>query len=336
VSDTWVVRLPTWLGDNIMALAAVRGLARASDRPLVLWGPPAFAELFALTELQFDYLPYRRRHGLGGLSDALRAAAGLRRRHLDAALLLPNAFESALLARAAGIARRIGYATDGRGRLLTDALPEPLPRHAVHETERFARLAQYAGAGTPLAEDAALAPSDELRRRSTELLPSGVDHVGLVAGSANAPARRWPAAAFADLATEIHRQWSAQPVLLGSDADRTTNEQVARGAAVDTVDLSGCSLTDLMAALLRCRVVISNDTGAAHLAAALGRPTVVLFGPTDPARTGARGAHVMGMSANSFCQPCCYLECPLNHLCMSELSPAAVLEAALPFWQRDL
>jgi heptosyltransferase-2 len=90
----------------------------------------------------------------------------------------------------------------------------------------------------------------------------------------------------------------------------------------------------MMAALLRCRVLVSNDSGAAHLAAALGRATVVLFGPTDPRRSRPVGAHVRVLAARSFCQPCGYRACPIDHRCMSDLEPQAVLAAVTAAWQQ--
>lgn len=330
----WVVRLPTWLGDTVMALPALRHIARATEAPLVLWGPPAFDELLSHTELRFDYLPYRRRPGIAGVRDAFHAVSELRSRHAAAALLLPNAFEAALLVRLAGIPRRIGYATDGRGHLLSEAVTEPIPLHAIHEADRFARLAEYAGGGATLSEDTLLAPTEALRRRSLELLPPG-DHLGIVAGSANRPAKHWPAKAYAELAELAHQRWGASVALLGSDADRATNALIGSTADVDAIDLSGCSLSDLMAALLRCRIVVSNDTGAAHLAAALGRPTVTLFGPTSPRRFAPRGSHVLALSRGDFCQPCEFGICPFDRRCLNDLSAAAVLEAAEPFWQQD-
>jgi heptosyltransferase-2 len=316
-----------------MALPALRAIARATEAPLLFWGPPAFDELLSHTELRFDYLPYRRRPGVAGVRDALHAVSELRSRHAEAALLLPNAFEPALLARLAGIPRRIGYPTDGRGPLLSEAATEPVPRHAVHEADRFAHLGEYAGGGTPLPGDALLAPTEALLRRSSEVLPPG-DHLGIVAGSANGPARRWPTKAYAELGAIAQQRWGAGVALLGSEADRAINAVIGNTAKLDAIDLSGCSLRDLMAALLRCRVVVSNDTGAAHLAAALGRPTVVLFGPTNPQRSAPRGNLVVALSRGDFCQPCGYRNCPLDHRCLIDLSPTTVLEAVEPFWQQ--
>ncbi len=330
----WVVRLPTWLGDTVMALPTLRGVARATGARLVLWGPPAFDELLSHTELRFDYLPYRRRPGVAGVNDAIHAVAELRSRDAAAALLLPNAFEPALLARIAGIPRRIGYPTDGRGALLSDAVPEPEPYPTVHEADRFARLGEYVGGGAPVAADASLAPTEALRRRALELLPPG-DYLGIVAGSANTPAKRWSTTAYAALAELAQQRWDAGVLLLGSDADRATNAAIGNTARVESIDLSGCSLSDLMAALLRCRVVVSNDTGPAHLAAALGRPTVVLFGPTDPRRSAPRGNHVAALSRGDFCQPCGYRDCPLDERCLLDLAATTVLEAAEVLWQPD-
>lgn len=326
------MRLPTWLGDTLMALPVLRAVQRSSERT-VLWGPPAYRELLAAAGLPTDYLPYRRRRGLAGASDAIHAAADLRHLRADAVLLLPNAFEPALLAAVAGIPRRIGYATDGRGPLLTDIVADTRPRHTVHEADRFAYLAEHAGFGPTEPDDLRLDPTG-LDRYAAEILPPGTTYVGIVAGSANAPAKRWPTAAYARLIDLLHQQWGADPLLLGSDADRPLNDEISAMCGVETTNLSGGSLTDLAATLVRCRMIVANDTGGAHLAAALGRPTAVIFGPADPARYCPRGDHVVVLSARRFCQPCGYRDCPLDHACMEKLDPDRVLTQLEPLWNR--
>ena len=197
VSGTCVVRLPTWLGDTLMALPVLRAVQRSSERT-VLWGPPAYRELLAAAGLPTEYLPYRRRRGLAGASDAIHAAADLLHLRADAVLLLPNAFEPALLAAVAGIPRRIGYATDGRGPLLTDIVADTRPRHTVHEADRFAYLAEHAGFGPAEPDDLRLDHAG-LDRYAAEILPAGATYVGIIVGSANDPARRWPVASYARL-----------------------------------------------------------------------------------------------------------------------------------------
>jgi heptosyltransferase-2 len=100
------------------------------------------------------------------------------------------------------------------------------------------------------------------------------------------------------------------------------------------MNLSGGSLTDLAATLVRCRMIVGNDTGGTHLAASLGRPTAVIVGPTDPARSCPRGDHVVILSAQRFCQPCGYGDCPLDHACMKKLDPDRVFAQLEPLWNR--
>ena len=333
MSVDWVVRLPSWLGDTIMALPTLRALARGSNGRLVLWGAAPYGELLASFGMEFDFVPYRRRRSIAGISDAIGTVAALRRERLDAALLLPHAFEAALLTALAGIPRRVGYATDGRARLLSEAIAPPHPGTTRHAADHYAALLEHVGVAAPRPDDQTLEPSPDIERRGRGLLPENVEYIGLVPGSANAPAKRWGSESFASLATYAAGQWDARPVLLGSESDRRTINAVRGSTDAATTDLAGCGIVDLAAAMLRCRVVVSNDTGAAHLAAALGRPTIVLFGPTDPARSCPRGRQVTAFSAGSYCQPCEAEECPLDHRCMTHLTPSAVIEGLAPIWE---
>ena len=335
VTPRVAARLPTWLGDNIMALPSLRALARSVAEPLVLWGPPSMGNVMKYAGFDFVYVPYRRRRGAAGISDALRVINELRHRAPATVVLFPNAFEPALLARSAGIPRRVGFATDARGALLTDTPAAPAARFAVHEAERFAVLVRHLNADVDLA-DHRLRPTPELRQRSAAMFESDGPLLGIIAGSANTPAKRWPAARYAQFARAAHESLGARSLLLGSNADKPTLDAIAEIADGAAINAGGGDLEDLMAALLRCRAVVGNDTGAVHLAAALGVPTTVLVGPTDPRRTRPLGAPVAMVSAGVFCQPCGYHECPLtHHACMEELSVTAVLEATLPFWRES-
>ena len=334
VNCTWVVRLPTWLGDTLMALPVLRVIQRSCERT-VLWGPSPYLELLAASGVPSNYLPYRRRCGVAGVSDAIHAVADMRLFRADAILLLPNSFESALLATIAGIPRRVGYPTDGRELLLTDVVSEIRPKHMVHEADRFARLAEHAGFVAAGPNDDRLRISEPDNHVTEILLPSNT-YVGIFAGSANDPAKRWPVASFAHLIDLLHQEWGIHPVLFGSNADRSVNDAIIAACKTEVANLSGISLTNLASALMKCRMIVSNDTGGAHLSAALGRPTAVVYGPTDPARSCPRGDHVLELSTQRFCQPCGYDECPLDHACMVKLSPDRVLTKLEGFWRAAL
>jgi len=332
MSDGWIVRLPTWLGDTVMAVPTLRALERAAPGPLLLWGPPPYEELLASVGIHAPYLPYRRRAGLDGLADVREAVVTIRQRGPDAALLLPNAFEPALIVALAGVPRRVGYATDGRGWLLTDAVPPPSPLRPLHDADRYGALLEAAALPTPEPPDRRLEAGVGPRQWGEEILPGEGPWLGIVPGAANGPAKRWPPERYGRLAEEAARRWDTACVLLGSAADREVCRAVADACEAPCVDQAGSGLTDLVAALLRCRAVVSNDTGAAHLSAALGRPTVVLYGPTDPRKTGARGPAVRHVRVGCFCQPCGYQDCPLDHRCMEELGAEPVLQALEELW----
>ncbi len=332
MTGEWVVRLPTWLGDTIMAMPTLRRLAVAVPDRLTLWGPGQIQPLLAELGLRTRYVPYRRRSGLAGLRDARRVISELRQLDLDAALLLPNAFEAALIPAIARIPRRVGYATDGRGWLLTDALAPPPAHHVVHEADRFAGLLEPLAVEAAVGTDLEIPASAELEQRSASIIPEPGDVLGLVPGAANGPAKRWPAAAYGALATACAEALGTKVALLGGPTDRVTAAAVQEASDVTCIDLVGTDLIDLAAALHRCRVVVSNDTGAAHLAAALGRPTIVLFGPTDPQRTCPRGPQVYPVSVECSCQPCLSHDCPLEHRCMDRLEVETVFRAVADVW----
>ncbi|MFQ5742687.1 MAG: lipopolysaccharide heptosyltransferase II [Acidobacteriota bacterium] len=332
MSGGCLVRLPSWLGDTVMSIPILRALERAFPGRLTLWGKKRFAGLLASVGLKTSYIPYGRRRGLPGLWDATTIVAVLRRRRPDLALLLPNAFEPALLSTLAGIPKRVGYATDGRAWLLTDAVTRIPFHHRIHDADRFAGLLPSLDIEAPRADDGLLEPSPQMRERARHLLPAAGDFLGLVPGAANGPSKRWPATAYAALASAAAERWHARPVLLGSTNDLPVTEEVRAACKAECLDLVGTDLVDLAAALMRCRVVVSNDSGAAHLAAALRCPTVVVFGPTDPQRTCPHGPQVRVAQAGCFCQPCHAHRCPLDHRCMTRLASETVLQMVDSLW----
>ena len=321
---------PSWVGDAVMATPALRALRRRL--------PGAHVSLLLRRNLRPIYrglpvadrlLTYRR-----GASTA-RLAGRLRAGRFDAAVLLPGSFRSALLVRAAGVPRRIGYDRDGRGFLLTDKLV-PL-RDAgrfvpVPAVKSYLALAAHLGA-TPDHERLELAVTgrDE-REGAATLRRAGLGDVGRLAvlnpGASYGSAKCWPPGYFAKVAdTLAGRGWAV--ALSGGPGERAILREILKLCRQPVADLpaAGLTLGGLKAVLRRAGLLLTGDTGPRHMAAALGTPVVTLFGPTDPAWTVIDFDRERQLSVPVFCGPCQRKTCPLDHRCMTRLTPAMAVAA---------
>ncbi len=321
-----VVVAPNWLGDAVMALPALADVRRASPAAtLAVAARPAVAPMFSMVPGVDEVVTLAAR---GAASAA--AAVALRERAFDAALLLPNSFQSALLVSRAGIRERWGYASDFRRPLLTRHATRPVD---VHQAAFYQHLTRAMGfAAGPL--DPRLEVTPAARAAATDVLrAAGWDGraplVVLAAGAAYGGAKRWSASRFAEAARQL-AAGGVIPVLIGSAADAAAGADVI--AALDgapVVNLIGrTDLPMLAAALVEARAVITNDSGAMHLAAALGVPVTAIFGPTDETATHPLGRGPRAVLTHQvWCRPCLLRECPLTHACMRGVTPEAVTAA---------
>jgi len=272
-----LVFAPNWIGDAVMSLPVLRALRRShpGDRLAVLARPGPGAVYRA--EGSADEVLGRGRF----LADARAARAGA----FDEVWLLPNSFRAALLALLSGAPRRLGYATDRRGPLLTDALPPP-PQTA-HQLRDYDALLRHGGVPPDLDPPALPIPPAASERARAALAAASVPEsfVALCPGSATAPEKRWPAARYAELAGVLATRGVPCVVAVGP-SERELARTVSAASPVPLPAI-GADLVpiELAAVLARARAVVSNDSGPAHLAAAVGTPTVVFFGPTNPGRT---------------------------------------------------
>jgi heptosyltransferase-2 len=319
---TVVVRAPNWLGDTVMALPALRVLRDGlPDARLLVVG--RWASLLAGQGVADAALSYP-----AGLAARLRFVGHLRASGPELAIILPNSLESALAARWSGALRRVGFAADGRDRLLTDPVPLPAPR--MHQVDEYAllvealgfavadRVPRWQGRGTPADDADVQALLARVDRGGSSRL------VGLHLGAAVGSSKLWPAGSFARLAGRLRRA-GLVPVLLGSGADAGTAAAVLSDASVAIPSLVGRDRPALLPGLLSgLGCLVSGDTGVAHLAAALGVPTVTLFGPTDPGRTAPRGAGARAVVGSAPCAPCFLPTCPIDHVCLRDVAVTAV------------
>ena len=316
-----VVFAPNWLGDAVMALPAIADLCRAKPGMAVdIAARPSIAPLVSL-------IPgIDRTIVLGDRRSSIdRVASGGYRE----ALLLPNSFNVAWVARSAGIPERWGYRHEFRSVLLTRAVPPP---SRVHQVEFYQYLTAALGfARGPLTPE--LRVSDELRMRGrTLLLERGWDGraplVAVAPGAAFGGAKRWPAARFAATIDALARD-GVRAVVIGAPADTDAGREMCTLLASSTRPINLVGATDLpllAAVLVQTRALLTNDSGAMHVAAALGLNVTAVFGPTNeretrPLGTGRRSV----VHAETWCRPCMLRECPLTHRCMTSVSVETVV-----------
>ena len=330
------MRATNWLGDAVMSLPAIRAIRDIFPAAHVtVVARSSVAGLYGRESCIDRVIPYAAPKGLRERRDF---ALGLRAERFDCAILLQNAFDAALMAWLAGIPERIGYNRDGRGLLLTRAVPPPepgeIPRH-----ERFYYLELLRRAGLlerlPPPGPIRLGNVEQARERGAERLAAlGIrgGAIGVSPGAAYGNAKRWPAERFAESARRIAAETGAAVVLFGSASERELCETVARSAAqagAEAHNLAGkTTLAEFIDLAAACRLFLTNDSGAMHVASALSVPTIAVFGATDDVGTGPTGALARVVREHAECSPCLLRECPIDHRCMTRVSPDRVCTEA--------
>jgi heptosyltransferase-2 len=341
-----VVRGANWVGDAVMTVPALRELRRVLPGARITLATRAWAVgVFDGADFIDDLLVIE---GDGrGLGSFVRQTREWRARRFDLAVLLPNAFAPALVAFAARVPLRVGHATDGRGPLLTHPLAVPDWRGRRHEIFYYLNVvaglerALHGSTSIELDEAPTAGPRTEIvvsaerREAARELLRSrGVrldrPVVALCPGSTNSRAKRWPAERFAALADLLAESAGAQVLLIGSREELAVSEAVAALTRRPPVLLTGLTdLAETVALLGVADLLVTNDTGPAHVAAALARPVVVIFGPTDPSTTRPLSPLAELVREPPDCAPCMLRDCPIDHRCMTAVTPEAVFARAV-------
>ena len=334
MAERTLVVAPSWVGDAILSeplIARLRELRGENEIDVLTpaWCAPVFARMRGVRRVIESTI----RHGEVGWSERRRLARELRAERYTRTVVLPNSWKSALIPWLAGIPRRTGYVGELRWGLINDArrLDE---RAAPRLVDRYAALAAPPGGFFTPASSPVLVPSVENRNAQLRslALDTARDVAILCPGAEYGPAKRWPAEQFAELAQKF-RTAGLDVWVIGSPNDKAIGQAIVDGAGDERaalVDLT--ARTDLGTAvdlLSLASIVVSNDSGMMHAAAAVGAPLVALFGSSSPAYTPPISPNAKIARIDIECSPCFARECPLGHFkCMRELSPATVYDLA--------
>jgi heptosyltransferase-2 len=333
-----VVRATNWVGDAVMSLPALRAIrSRFPEARISVVARPSVAAVYAREGFRLiEYTPPR---GVTGFKAQWQFARNLRDDRFDCAVLFQNAFEAALVAFMARIPERVGYARDGRAPLLTNPVPLPQPGEIpLHQRFYYLELLRRAGwiPELPQVEEIRFANLDEARASGQSLFHrAGLkrDVVGISPGAAYGTAKRWIPEYFVETADRLARECGAEVAVFGSRdeadlCDRIASDLEARG--VRARSLAGkTSLAEFIDLAAASRVFVTNDSGAMHIASAAGAPTVSVFGATDHLSTGPTGDLARVVREPVECSPCLLRECPIDHRCMTRVTPERVVDVAL-------
>lgn len=332
-----LIRATNWIGDAVMSLPAIRAVRnRFPHAHIALLARPWVAGLYARETAVDRVIPYTPVSGFHDLQAKWRAARDLRREHFDLAILFQNAFEAAAITKLAGIKQVIGYDRDGRGWLLSNAVPVAAPGEIpAHERFYYLELLRRAGLIDSLPDSDAIrleGIGDYARSGTRAFAEKGISSpvIGVSPGAAFGTAKRWLPDRFAEAAAELAREHDASICLFGSASESRLCEEVASLIpAARVYNLAGKTTLQVFIELAAaCQFFLTNDSGAMHIASALGVPTVTIFGATNHVTTGPTGPLARVVREPVPCSPCLLRECPIDHRCMTGVSVSRVTAAA--------
>ena len=356
-----LVRSVNWLGDAVMTTPALMRLRQARpEARITLLSPEKLAGLWERQPFVDEVLTF------SGAETVWQVGRLLRDKGFGAGIAFPNSMRSALELWLARIPNRIGA---GRGLLLTQSVgrrggamemrkrtasevrarvragsqPESVPAEA-HHVHHYLHLVGALGASVePLAPriDVSAEAMEDVRGKFGLTRSARQPWFGLNPGAEYGPAKRWPAERFVEAAVALRRKTNCRWVIFGGAGDRDLAEKIAHKAGEPILNLAGkTSLRELAAALKLCDLVLTNDTGPMHLAAAVGARMVAIFGSTSPELTGpifSPRARIVRQPVP--CAPCFLRECPIDLRCLRGIDPEMVVAAATELWhplQADL
>jgi heptosyltransferase-2 len=347
-----LVRGTNWVGDSVLSLPALKSIRQSFPHARIVllvlpWVSGVYEECVAIDEVFL----YERDQTHRGTWGRLRLAEELRARKFDAAILFQNAFEAAVLARLAGISIRAGYDRDGRGWLLSHRVRVDPRVRQLHQTYYYLDLVDQLIGGdrsalaAPRSEpskfpasampDISIAVSPHRKEKARVALQAqGLDFdrplVGVNPGAFYGSAKRWFSERYATLLDRLMERQNVSVAIFGGANELHLADAIQTGMRNKLVVLSGrTQLAELIAMISCCDLIITNDSGPMHLAAAVRVPTLAIFGSTDELATGPMSPTAVVVNKRVECSPCLLRECPIDHRCMTRISVDEVYEVAV-------
>jgi len=334
--DRILIRAVNWVGDTVLCYPAVQRLkARFPRSHLAVLVRDHLGDLWKTCPYVDEVIPFRQKRSWDGVREDLRLGSLLRKKKFDLAVVFPRSFRSAYQMYLARIPIRIGYRDEWRSYFLTRRIPrtgELLRNHRVHYYRRLVDAFDRGGTGTdarrtdgqPEAPHIFLREEDRAwaREKLNALgMLDGRPLIGMNPGATYGLAKCWPADRFGELGKRLAYQGKASVLLLGKEEEGFITQAILRQIGERGADLSGkTGLLQLAAVLEHCQLLVTNDTGTMHVAAAVGTPVAAIFGPTDPVTTGPWGERHAVIRKEADCSPCLKRVCPKDHACMQKVT----------------
>lgn len=331
-----VLKSVNWVGDTIMTMPAIRAVReRFPAARITAIAPPWVA---ALLKINPDVDEVWEEDARKDWRAFARLARRIRAERFDLGISFPNSFASALLLWAGGVRRRVGYARDGRGLLLTDRVrvrPALLRTHEVHyHLHLLSRLGGVPESPPPLVlkEDERARANVDRVLESEEVAPQ-TPLIGLNPCAFYGSAKRWLPQRFAAVGQRLVEALGGVAVVTGSQDEGPAAQEVCDGVGARARNLAGrFDLAETASLIRRTTVFVTNDSGAMHVGAAVGARTVAIFGPTNWVTTAPWSENAILVRRQVSCAPCMLRHCPIDHRCMERVQVADVIEAIQRRW----
>ncbi len=328
-----LVRGVNWVGDTVLSYPTVQQLKTLFPKShLAILIPSYLVDLWKTLPYVDEIIPFQKKRGIGSIWEDLNLSQSLKERSFDLAVILPRSFRSAFHIFLARIPIRIGYQDEGRSLFLTHGIrrtKDVLGGHRVHYYQGL--LEPFGTVGPPPSPQIVLREEDR-RWVDQKLRDLGIQEgrlvIGMNPGATYGLAKCWYPDRFGKLGERLVEKWQAKILLFGKEEERPVVDEVLQRLGPEGIDLAGkTGLLQLAALLERCTLLVTNDTGTMHMAAAVGTPVVALFGSTPPLVTGPWGESHSVVHRNVACSPCWKRVCPTDHRCMELITVDEVEKA---------